>query len=123
MQNGVILWISLFCEQSDFFRVPKKPNRILLDYECAGGCYLVEPRKNARHRSGFCPDRRWLRPCNGIGSPSLQERKLRGLRRHSRTGETWQKEMEASGRRCGRDLDGCASSRRGGSRWRQREEA
>ena len=43
---------------------------------------------------------------------------LRGLRRHSRTGETWQKEMETSGRRCGRDIDGRASSRRGGPRWR-----
>ena len=52
-----------------------------------------------------------------------KERKLRGLRRHSRAGETWQKEMEASGRRCGRDFDRCASSRRGGLRWRQREEA
>ena len=35
----------------------------------------------------------------------------------------WQKEMEASGRRCGRDLDGCASSRRSGSWWRERKEA
>ena len=75
-------------------------------------------------RSGFHHDCRWHRRADGAGPSSLQERHLRGLRRHPRIGAGRQEEMAAlcRGRRRPPDRRPRTRRRRPGGRQRQETE-